>query len=317
MKMPPVLGKLVAVGLFLLASTSVPAQNIRVTLLGTGSPMPRMDRFGPGILVEAGEEKLLFDGGRGAAQRLFQLQTPFAKLTALFLTHLHSDHIVGIPDLWLTGWIYGRAVPLRVWGPAGTREMMSNLEKAFQFDIHLRRDVDEKLPPQGVAVVAIDITEGVVYEHNRVKVTAFLVDHRPVKPAFGYRVDYAGHSVVLSGDTRLSENLIRSAQGTDLLIHEVIDPDSIRPARIAAGLTEQQIQRIIAHHTSPEQAGEVFARVKPKLAAYSHIVSSPDLKMSDLIAATRKTYSGPLEVGEDLMVFEVGETIQVHRPPAP
>jgi len=95
---------------------AAPAQDFKVTLLGTGSPLPRMDRFGPSILVEAGKQKLLFDCGRGATQRIEQLKVPFAQVDALFLTHLHSDHVVGIPDLWLTGWIRGRASAFRVWG---------------------------------------------------------------------------------------------------------------------------------------------------------------------------------------------------------
>ena len=130
------------------------AQDLKVTLLGTGSPQPRMDRFGPSILVEAGKQHLLFDCGRGATQRIEQLKVPFAEVDALFLTHLHSDHVVGIPDLWLIGWPRGRKSPFRVWGPEGTKEMMAHLEKAYQFDIHIRRDVDEKLPAQGVVVEA-------------------------------------------------------------------------------------------------------------------------------------------------------------------
>ena len=297
--------------LLLLASTVLAgsgfAQDFKVTLLGTGSPRPGMDRFGPSILVEAGKEKLLFDCGRGATQRIEQLKVPFSKIDALFLTHLHSDHIVGIPDLWLTGWIRERIVPLRVWGPAGTKEMMSHLEDAYQFDIHIRRDVDEKLPAQGVVVVAKNIEQGVVYESGGVKVTAFEVDHGLVKPAFGYRVDFAGHSVVLSGDTRFSENLIYFAQGADVVVHEVIDAEAFRRKNLAH---PERVQRVVEHHTTAEQAGTVFARVKPKLAVFSHIVP-PDA--SDLVALTRKTYAGPLEVGEDLMSIEIGEKIVVHR----
>ena len=204
------------------------SQNLKVTLLGTGAPRPVMERFGPSILVEAGKEKLLFDCGRGATMRLYQLKAPFADLNALFLTHLHSDHIVGISDFYLTGWILGRSTPLRVWGPAGTADMMSHLQEAYQFDIHVRRDVDEMLPAQGVVVVAKDIEQGVVYQNGDLKVTAFTVDHAPIKPAFGYRIDYGGHSVVLSGDTRYNENLIHFAKGADVLIHEVIDPEAFR-----------------------------------------------------------------------------------------
>lgn len=297
------------VQLLLIAALSLSAygQTFKVTLLGTGAPLPGMDRFGPGILVSAGEEKLLFDCGRGTAQRLKQLNVRFPEVTALFLTHLHSDHVVGIPDFWLTGWIRGRKNPLRVWGPAGTRQMMLHLEEAFSFDIHMRRDIDEKLPAQGVVVNAKDVEEGVVYESGGIKVTAFTVDHGPVKPALGYRVDYAGHSVLLSGDTRFSENLIRHAQGVDVLIHEVIDP--IAFATESFGTPEQR-QIVIDHHTTPEQAGTVFKRVKPRLAVYSHIAPA---STTNLIPQTRKTYDGPLEVGEDLMSIDIGEQILVHR----
>ena len=285
------------------------AQNFKVTLLGTGSPHPRIDRFGPSILVQAGQKNLLFDCGRGASQRIEQLKIPFAVIDALFLTHLHSDHVVGIPDLWLTGWARGRKVPLQVWGPAGTKAMMSHLAEAYEFDLRIR-ELDDKLPAQAIAVAANDIEQGVVYDNAGIKVTAFAVDHGVVKPAFGYRVDFGGHSVVLSGDTRYSENLIRFSHRADLLIHEVIDPDTFRSENPSIG--EQRFAAIIGHHTTAEQAGNIFNQVKPKLAVYSHIVPGD---AADLIPQTRKTYTGPLEIGEDLMSFEIGDTITVHPGP--
>jgi len=285
------------------------AQELKVTLLGTGSPQPRMDRFGPSILVEAGSEKLVFDCGRGATQRMEQRNVAFADVSALFVTHLHSDHVVGIPDLWLTGWVRGRKVPLRVWGPPGTKEMMAHLEQAYEFDVHVRRDVDEKLPAQGAVVVAQNIEQGIAYESGGVKVTAFTVDHGLVKPALGYRVDFGGHSVVLSGDTRYSENLIHFSEGADVVIHEVVEPDAFPDNNPT--MSAERLQRIVAHHTLPEQAGTIFARVKPKLAVYSHIVPG---NANNLVEPTRKTYSGPLEVGEDLMSIEIGDKVVVHRP---
>jgi ribonuclease Z len=295
------------------------SQNLKVTLLGTGTPRPLMDRFGPATLIQTDREIFLFDCGRGAAQRIWQLRIPLGKVTALFLTHLHSDHVNGIPDFWLTGWLAtnyaGRKTPLRMWGPAGTKEMMSFLEKAFQADYRIRIE-DEKLPPEAFSVIAQDIKEGIVYEKNGVKITAFEVSHFPgrdIEPCFGYRIDYAGRSVVLSGDTRFSENLIRFSQGVDVLIHEVAT------AKEELLKTSVATQRIIDHHTSPEEAGKVFSRVKPKLAVYTHFVmvssntiSAPTVE--DIIAMTRKTYSGPLEAGEDLMVIEIGDTIKVSRP---
>jgi ribonuclease Z len=304
--------------LFLLPVTGR-AQNLKVTLLGTGTPRPLMDRFGPATLVQTDKETFLFDCGRGAAQRIYQLRIPLGQVTALFLTHLHSDHVNGIPDFWLTGWLAlyyaGRKTPLQVWGPAGTKEMMSFLEKAFQADYRIRIE-DEKLLPEAFPVIAQDIKEGVVYEKNGVKITAFEVDHFPgkdIEPCLGYRIDYAGRSVVISGDTRFSENLILFSKGADVLVHEVA------AAKEELLKTSVATQRIIDHHTSPEEAGKVFSRVKPKLAVYTHFVmvssntvSAPTVE--DFITMTRKTYSGPLEAGEDLMVIEVGDTVKVSRP---
>jgi ribonuclease Z len=285
--------------------------DIRVTLLGTGVPTPVMERFGPSTLVEAGGEALLFDAGRGALQRLFQLQPPVREVRSLFLTHLHSDHIVGLPDLWLTGWLNGRPeTPLRVWGPYGTRAMMAHLDQAFQFDIRIRL-YDDRTPPQGAVVLAEDITEGVVYQHNGLKVTAFEVDHSPVSPAFGYRIDYAGRSVVISGDTRFSEHLITCAYRADVLVHEVIVANMLRGPS-PDNQKVNMIERVIAHHTTPEQAGEVFSRVQPRLAVYTHIIPVT-ATANDVIPPTRRTYTGPLEIGEDLMAINVGEEVTVQR----
>ncbi len=265
----------------------------RVTLLGSGVTRPVLDRFGPSTLVEVGAEKFIFDTGRGAMQRLHQLQIPFAAITGIFLTHHHSDHVVGFTDLWLTGWVGrswgGRRVPLRVWGPEGTKQMMVHLPKAFFVDIRVR---SKSYPPEGVELEVEEIREGVVYDHEGVRVSTFEVDHGGKElPAFGYRVDYRGRSTVLSGDTTFNENLIRYAQGTDLLVHEVT---------ATAGSTAEnaaQLKRITSNHTTPEQAGEIFSRVTPKLAVYNHLLMFGGARAEDLIPATRKNYSGPLLVG--------------------
>ena len=197
----------------------------RVTLLGTGSPAPVMRRFGPAVLVQAGGRNLLIDSGRGVTQRLMQLGLKLGEIEPLFITHLHSDHIVGIPDLWLTGWLEAgyaqRKGPFRVRGPAGTQNLMDGLVQAFDWDIKARI-ADQNLDPANLKPEVTEIRQGVVYDQAGVKVTAFDVDHGELlKPAFGYRIDYAGRSVTISGDTRFSENLIKHATGTDLLIHQV------------------------------------------------------------------------------------------------
>lgn len=290
--------------------------SFRVTLLGTGTPIPVPGRFGPSTLIEAGNQTILIDAGRGATIRMFQLGIPIGRIDALLLTHFHSDHTVGIPDLWLTGWLssyFGaRRGSFNVIGPPGTEVLMRCLEQAYSRDIEIRVE-DEKFAREDVAIAVKEFAgDGPVYENGDLRVTAFTVDHGDaIKPAYGYRVDYQGRAAVVSGDTRYNENVVRYAEGTDLLVHEVA------MARKAL-LGEPQIQRIVGHHTTPQEAGLVFTRAKPKLAAFTHLVmlasenvAAPSVE--ELIAATRETYNGPLEVGEDLMSFEIGDTVTVRR----
>jgi ribonuclease Z len=278
---------------------------IRVTLLGTASgPRVHVGLAGISTLVEAGNERFLFDAGRGFMQRLVQAGLPMNAVTKLFLTHLHSDHIVDVPDLMLTPWSAApeRKLPLEVWGPDGTRDMMRHLEQAFAFDIHVRRDVDESFSPDGIRVVANEIREGKVYERNGVTVTAFLVTHGLVKPSYGYRVDYAGRSVAISGDTSPSDNLVAFCKGVDVLIHEAIDLDVLR--RLVPD--QQRVEAIVARHTTPEQAAVVFGRVSPRLAVFSH---SPGT--AAIVEQTKRSYSGRVEMGTDLMVIDIADEVRV------
>ena len=279
-----------------------------VTLLGSGAPPPTIDRFGPSTLVEVGPEKFIFDAGRGALQRLYQLGLPFADITGIFLTHHHSDHLVGFTDLWLTGWIgrpWGlRTVPLKVWGPAGTHQLVEHLPLAFATDIRVR---SHSYSPDGVKLESTEIKEGVVHQAGGVTITAFEVDHGGEQlDAFGYRIDYNGRSAVLSGDTTFNENLIRHAQGVDLLVHEVTHG-------MGDGFERPNLERIRRNHTVPEDAGVVFTRTRPKLAVYTHILLFGDATAEDLIPATRPSYNGPLVVGEDLMRLEIGEGVSISR----
>jgi ribonuclease Z len=223
---------------------------------------------------------------------------------------------VGIPDLWLTGWLpaaFGqRKTPFNVIGPIGAKSLRDNLEKAYALDIKIRHD-DEKLPLEGIAVRVEEFArDAVVYEKNGVKVIGFEVHHGDlIKPSVGYRIEYKGHSAVISGDTTYNDNVIKYGSGADLLIHEVA---MARPALMQI----RDVQIVLAHHTAPKEAGMVFSQAKPKLAVYTHFVllgnaTVPLPTVDEVIAETRQTYSGPLEAGEDLMSFEIGDTVTVHR----
>jgi ribonuclease Z len=303
------------VSLALLTSVNAATtDSIKVTLLGTGTPTPRLANFSASTLIEAGSEKLLFDLGRGSTIRLFQKRIPLGAITAHFITHLHSDHIVGLPDMWLSGWVgtpwASRKSPMVVFGPRGTVAMTENLTKAFSEDIRIRED-DEHLPPEGIAFDAKDVVPGPVYERNGVKVTAIEVNHgEKIKPAFGYVIEYDGKKVVLSGDTKYDERVANAAKGADLLVHEVaiIEPELVK--------SYPSYRDIEDHHSSPEDAGRIFTLAKPKLAVYSHLVFATvkpvlDVPEEALIARTRTTYDGPLVVGRDLTSITIDDGVHV------
>jgi len=287
------------IGLFLLPcmAANIPAASasdeMRVTLLGTGTPFPNPERFGSAILVEVAGKRLLFDCGRGVVIRLTQVQVSPKAIDDLFLTHLHSDHVVGIPDLWLSGWFLGRDKSLPIWGPTGTRSMAEQLVQAFGFDIRIRQATPDPLPGKGVEIDAKEIEQGEIYNDGLARVSAFLVDHGAVKPAFGYRVDSAGHSVVISGDTKFCQNLVDFARDTDCLIHAAWSADRKNPTPPS--------KRSIA---SAEDVGRVFAMVKPKLGVLYHYKDEEGLR-----DAVRKEYNGPFAIGRDLMVINIGKTV--------
>lgn len=304
-----------AAALTLAAGAAQAEELMRVTLLGTGSPRPAADRNGPSTLVEVGGVRLMFDFGRGNTVALYRLNVPIGSIDAHFLTHMHSDHINGLADTYLTGWLGtfygGRTKPFLIYGPQGTRAMMEHLYAAFSEDRRIREE-DEGYPLSGIAVDAKDIGDGPVFEKNGVRVSAFPVDHgEHIRPAFGYRIDYRGHAVVLSGDTRYSKRVEKEATGVDLVVHEVATVSG-DPAKVLADFPVYR--PILDHHTGPLEAGRLFATAKPKLAVYSHIVipsnpakGVPQATPAEIIEQTRKTYAGPLVVGEDLMRFSVSD----------
>lgn len=269
---------------------------MQVVLLGTGFPRPDPERAGPATAVVVGEKVFVVDAGRGVVLRLAAAELPLKSVRVVFLTHLHSDHTAGLPDLFNTSWQFGRYAPFELYGPKGTKKLASAMLKFFAADIHIRRDLMEKHPGAGATINTHIVREGVVYQDAEVKVTAFAVDHRPVEPAFGYRFDAGGRRVVISGDTRPSDNLARYAQGADILVHEAILPeylDTVDKPEVA--------NRLKSYHTTPEAAGQIAQRAGVKLLVLTHLVPGKDEDAFRERAA--KHFKGKIVVGRDLMRF--------------
>ncbi|NSY39364.1 MBL fold metallo-hydrolase [Leisingera sp. ANG59] len=285
-----------------------------VTLLGTGTPLNEPDRFSFSNLVQAGGLTLLIDAGRGTSIRLGQLGIPLGKVDGVFLTHFHSDHTIGLGDVFATGYIRvptlgGRTEPLELYGPAGTARLAEGLRLAFKSDIDTRM-LDEGVPEAATSINAHEFDEGVVFERSGVRVTMFKVLHgEKIDPSVGYRIEYNGHSVVFSSDTKYDTRVIEAGRGADVLVHEAgAAPQDVMDNPI--------IQNILDHHTSPEDVGRVFSDAQPGLAVYSHVVrlfgKDRRISMREIVDRTRTTYSGPLVVAEDLtqiIIDEKGTTL--------
>ena len=296
--------------LLALAASGASAQRpsggtLRVTLMGTGAPPPDRARMGPSTLVEAGSQRLLFDIGRGVSTSIVASGLNLGAIHTVFLTHLHVDHLSGFPDFWLTGHHPGafgrRTQSVTVVGPTGVTTMVRGLEQAYH-DIAIGWGVPE--PATHLISREFD-RPGVVFDEGGVRVTAFPVVHGAVK-AYGYRVDYAGRSVVISGDTGPSESVISFATGADLLVHEVFYLGE------NSGMAPDFVEHLKVVHAVPEAAARVFAAAKPRMAVATHLGQSPD-QTPELEARVRRGYAGQFIVGEDLMTFIIGDSIQVVR----
>ena len=276
-----------------------------VTLLGTGTPRPEVERGSSAVLVEVGTEKLLFDAGRDVARRIYQLGLDYNTIDKIFITHLHYDHIIGLPDLMLSGWVFQRSKPIQIWGPAGSKNHVEHIQKAYRADVDLRKS-HSNLPQKGIHIDVREITEGLVYAGKNLTVKAIQVDHGIVKPAFGYRVDYQGRSLVISGDTQYSEQIVKHAKNTDLLIHEIAD------ASATLLKNNPRLRSVMAYHTRPAELSRLLQQTHPRQTVLVHaLIFGKD--QTDVLSEIQSKYQGAVMFGEDLMAFDIGDSIRIYR----
>ena len=292
----------VAVITAILLCVAATAQTTRVVVLGSGAPRPDPERSGPAVAIVVNDTAYLVDCGPGVVRRAAAAEKngikalESTKLKPPFITHLHSDHTLGYPDLIFTPWVMGREAPLTAYGPRGLKKMTAHIEKAWEKDIDVRRRGLEQANATGYKVVVHEISPGVVYQDANVKVTAFPVKHGTWDQAFGYRFDTADRSIVLSGDTAPTDAVVKACNGCDVLLHEVYNPQG---AELETPHWKEYFQTF---HTSPEELGEIARRAHPKLLVLYHQVFEK-LPEEDLVAQVRKAYSGDFVSARDLGVY--------------
>ena len=280
------------------STPQVAADSTTIVLLGTGGPRPDPASSGPATAVMVGRRVFLFDAGPGIERRLSAAGLPIDGVTAVFITHLHSDHTLGLPDLIFTSWVMGRRRPLQLFGPRGLRAMADHIVAAWSEDIAIRTDGLEHETPGGYRVAVHEINPGVVYDSGGVKITAIPVLHGSWKEAFGYRIDAPGRAIVISGDTRPSPAIEAAARGVDVLIHEVYPESRVAPENRPGGADWPRYLR--AFHTSDVELGRLAATAGPKLLILHHIVRGVGAE-AELIAGIRQGgFHGRVVIGKDL-----------------
>jgi ribonuclease Z len=241
-----------------------------VILLGTGTPVPDPSASGPSTAIVVQDRIFVVDAGPGVMRRLTAAGLPRNRITALFLSHLHSDHTLGYPDLLLSTWTVGRRTPFSVYGPKGTKRMTEKILEAWSEDITVRVNGLERNSPGGFAVRVHEIDDNVIYDSAGVTVTAFRVSHGNWKEAFGFRFETPGKVVVISGDTAPDDNVIQAARGADILIHEAYPSVRLAPEDRPGGELWPEYMRTF--HTSDVEVGRIAFRAKPALLILHHVV---------------------------------------------
>jgi ribonuclease Z len=274
----------------------------QIVMLGTGTPIPDPDRMGPSVAIVVDSVPYIFDAGTGvvrravAAQRAGVRGLQMANLQRVFLTHLHSDHTLGLADLLFTPWIQGRRVPLEIYGPPGTKRLVRGILDGNVEDIHERLATSGGPPANGWKANVHEIAVGVVYRDERVTIRAFAVPHSAWKYAFGYRVETPDRTIVISGDTRPSGAIAAACHGCDVLIHEVYSD---------AGFANVPARRQAYHaqaHTSATQLGAIAAQANPKLLVLTHLLFF-GASEERLLSEVRSKFSGDVVLAHDLQVF--------------
>ena len=295
---------------------------LHVYVCGSGSPMPDADRAGPCLAVLAGRDSFVFDAGSGSIRKLGAMGFPYDRLQATFLTHLHSDHLDGLGELMLQGWIAGgRSTPLPVYGPVGTEQVIAGFLQVYDIDkgYRIAHHGPEVARPGGFGAEAriIDFaagqqTDDVIVQSNGVTIRGLMVNHAPVDKALAYRVEYRGRSIVISGDTVYSPALEKFSQGADVIFHEALNPKMV--GQIGAALSRRgnpDGAKIMAdipdYHTSPKEAARLAEKAKAQALVLYHLVPAPPTSLieSAFLEGARDQFSGELRLAKDGMLVSL------------
>ena len=299
--------------------------NLHVVLVGTGGPFPNTERVSVATAVIAGGEFIMVDTGPGTVRNALLQRLPMGNLSAVFLTHFHSDHIADLGEANMYSWVQGnRKNRLEVFGPPGVEKVVEGYALAYEQDSLYRtaHHGEDVAPPEGARPIARTVTiqdseeAELVFDRNGLKTWAFIVDHFPAKPAVGYRFEYKGKKVVITGDTKQTGTLAKHADKADLFICEALDAKTIHlAARVASDVNQPSMSKIFTditdYHLTPVQAAGIAQKAGVKKLVFYHVVPPPTnfILKRRYLEGVDDVYSGDIEIGEDGMTFNLEPTL--------
>jgi ribonuclease Z len=281
---------------------------MRLTLLGTGCPQVDCNRYGPANLVRSGDLAFLVDCGSGVTQRLLGAGTNGAALDAVFLTHLHSDHVVDLFQLVISSWHQARDRPQRVFGPKGTQRMVDAMLAMWKPEYEQRIAHEKRPSTRALEVEVTEFDEGVLWDRDGIRVTAVAVRHQPVKFAYGFVFEAEGRRLVFSGDTAYCPELIAAGRDADVLVHECFIHHAMK---VTAGRTAEGLAAVAGYHTLSHEVGKVAGEMAARCLVLNHFVPVK-FDRAALLGEVRRDYRGPIVVGEDLMDLDLATGVLSH-----
>lgn len=281
---------------------------MQVTLLGTGCPQVDCDRYGPANLVRCRGRSFLVDCGSGVTQRLLAAGSNGAAIDGVFLTHLHSDHVVDLFQLVISSWHQARDRPQRVFGPKGTKRMVDAMLAMWKPEYEQRIAHEKRPSTRALEIEVREFDEGALWDADGVTVSAVAVRHQPVKFAYGFLFQAEGRRLVFSGDTAYCPELIAAGKGTDVLVHECFIHGAMKPG---PGRTPEGLAAVASYHTLSHEVGKVAAAMEARCLVLNHFVPVT-FDRAALLAEVRRDYRGPIVIGEDLMSLDLTTGMLLH-----
>ena len=285
--------------LIILCSNVSANELLNITFLGTGNPRPNIDKLGPSVLIKVKNEEIMLDVGRGATLRLTQIGNNYSQIDNIYISHLHFDHIIGIPDFWLTSNLWQKKTDTNIFGPIGIKKFCDGVRKSFSKDIEYRYSGNNYSK-----IICSNYSEKKVIKNNFLTVISFENDHGHIDYSHGFKVLYKNKSIVYSGDTTYSKEVVKNAKNCDILIHEII------AATKKIHDNNKKLRGVISTHTNISQLIKVLNEANPKLTILNHALLF-GVSEEYVLNEVKKSYDGNVIFSKDLMSVDLGEEINI------